>query len=291
MKKRAFLFVILASIFWGTSGLFVHALSPLGFTSAQMTFARGIVSFLCIAVYLLIRDRSAMKAGLIDLLLYGLVGISLFGTGYFYFSSIQLSSVSTAVILMYTAPIFVMAFSVLFLGEKLTWKKTVAVVAMLIGCCLVAGVIGGFRFHPLGILFGLLSGISYATYNVVTKIALKRGGKPITATFYGFLAMSLVALIFCDLPDMVGHAVAAPWPSVPLLIALGVITYVIPYTLYTIAMNTLEAGTAATLGIVEPMAATLFSFAFLGEQLGIFSMIGIVLILFAVFFLGYAEKN
>ena len=141
------------------------------------------------------------------------------------------------------------------------------------------------------ILFGLLSGISYATYNVVTKIALKRGGKPITATFYGFLAMSLVALIFCDLPDMVGHAVAAPWPSVPLLIALGVITYVIPYTLYTIAMNTLEAGTAATLGIVEPMAATLFSFAFLGEQLGIFSMIGIVLILFAVFFLGYAEKN
>jgi len=215
----------------------------------------------------------------------------LFGTGYFYFSSIQLSSVSTAVILMYTAPIFVMTFSVLFLGEKLTWKKTVAVVAMLIGCCLVAGVIGGFRFHPLGILFGLLSGISYATYNVVTKITLKRGGKPITATFYGFLVMSLVALVFCDLPDMIGHVTATLWPSVPLLIALGVITYVIPYTLYTLAMNTLEAGTAATLGIVEPMAATLFSFAFLGEELGIFSMIGIVLILFAVFFLGYAEKN
>ena len=47
MKKRAFTFVILASILWGTSGLFVYALSPLGFTSAQMTFARGSVSFLC----------------------------------------------------------------------------------------------------------------------------------------------------------------------------------------------------------------------------------------------------
>ena len=58
---------------------------------------------------------------------------------------------------------------------------------------------------------------------------------------------------------------------------------------YTKAMRTLPAGTASALGIVEPMAATVFSIAFLDERLSVISVAGIILILLAVFLLGKAE--
>ena len=57
MKNKAFLFIILAGILWGTSGIFVHYLAPLGFTSMQMTATRASVSFLCMLGYVLVRNR------------------------------------------------------------------------------------------------------------------------------------------------------------------------------------------------------------------------------------------
>jgi drug/metabolite transporter (DMT)-like permease len=203
----------------------------------------------------------------------------------------QLTSVSTAVILMYTAPIYVMTFSVLFLGEKMTKLKLFAVILMLVGCCLVSGVLTGFSFDLVGILFGLLSGIGYASYNIIAKISLRRGGNPISATVYGFLTMTVVAACFGNPQELLGHIRGASFPSVCLLVGLGIGTAVIPYLAYTTALRDIPAGTASALSIIEPMAASIFSFLFLGEQPDVFSLLGIVLILFAVFSLGVAEGN
>ena len=57
------LYIILAGVLWGTSGIFVHYLAPLGFTSYQMTATRAIVSFLCILTYVLCRNRSLLRIG------------------------------------------------------------------------------------------------------------------------------------------------------------------------------------------------------------------------------------
>lgn len=289
MKTKAFFYIALAGVLWGTSGLFVNYLAPLGFTSAQMTFAKGLVAFLCMAGYALAVDCSAFRIKPIELFLYALIGLSLFATGYFYYVSMQLTSVSTAVILMYTAPVYVMAFSILFLGERLTKVKTVAVLLMLAGCCLVSGVLTGFAFHPVGILWGLLSGIGYASYNIVTKISLRRGGNPISATVYAFLTMTIIAAVFSDPIGMAGHVAKASFPSICVLIGLGVGTSVIPYMVYTLALRDIPAGTASALSIIEPMSASIFSFIFLAETPDYTSLLGIALILFAVFLLGCAE--
>ena len=182
-----------------------------------------------------------------------------------------------------------MLFSIFFLGEKLSASKLTAVLLMLAGCCLVSGVLTGFRFHPIGILFGLGSGIAYASYNIVTKIALRRGGNAVSATVYGFMTMSIFAAFFADPADMIGHITDAPIPSIAWLVGLGVLTSVIPYLTYTTALRDIPAGTASALSIVEPMSATVFSFVLLDEQPRYSSVIGIVLILAAVFLLGYAE--
>lgn len=290
MKTRAFLFIILAGVLWGTSGIFSYLLTPYGFTAWHLTALRGAIAFVCLALYALFRDRRSFHATPRALLLYLGVGASLFGTSGFYFAAMRLTSVSTAVVLMYTAPVMVMLFSLFFWKERFTKLKLLSVCVMLLGCIFVSGIIGGLRFHPTGIFVGLLSGISYASYNVLTKLAMQTGKAPMTTTLYGALFMSLIALFVCRPLGIIDAAAERPALTLPLMLSLGVLTFILPYLFYARGLKMLPAGTASSLSVVEPMAATLFSIAFLKEKPTVFSVLGICFILLAVFLLA-SEKT
>ncbi len=291
MKLKAIFLIILAGMFWGTSPLFVSFLKPYGFTSLGMTAIRSIVSAIVLGVFILIRGRSLFKASIKELILFLACGISYVGTATFYFQSMQMTSAATGVVLMYTAPIYVTVFSVAFLGEKMTKMKFASIAAMFVGCVLVAGIVGGFKSSTLGILFGVLSGISYAAYNIITKIAMRNGSDPFSLTFYAFLFAAVVSTAICDPVSVVESTAKAPSLLIPMLVLLGIVTCVSPYFLYTLAMRDLSAGTASSLGIIEPMAATVFSAVFLSEIPDLFQIIGIVLILGATVLLSFAENR
>ena len=291
MKRKALIYIILAGILWGTSGIFVHYLTPLGFTSFQMTAVRATVSLISIFLYAVIRDRALLKAKPKDMILFAAIGISLYLTAACYYLSMQLASVSTAVVLMYSAPIYVSVFSVIFMKDKLSVSKLVAIALLLIGCCLVAGIVGGLKLDTVGLLVGAASGISYAAYNILTKISLKRGANAVTVTLYGFLFMALISLIGLEPVSLAERVSASPEVAIPLLLLLGICTFVLPYFLYTLAMRSFPVGVATALGTVEPMAATLFSVIIFGERLTVFSAFGIILILSALVIIGLADDE
>ena len=291
MKTKAFILVIITGILWGTSGMFVNYLATFGFSSFQITALRGVVSCLFLWAYALIRDRSLLRVRARELLLFAGIGASLFGTSGFYFWSLQASSISTAVVLMYTAPIYVMLVSVLFLGERFSALKGISLGCMLVGCALVSGIVGGLKFNGIGILMGFLSGISFASYNILTKMAMQKGCRPMSVSLYSFLFMSLIALAVSKPQQILPLLQVAPWKLLAFVVVFGAVTFVIPYTLYTVAMRTLPAGTASSLGIVEPMAATLIGVLVFDETLTWLAAVGIVLILVAVFLLGLAENR
>lgn len=285
MKKSALVCIVAASIGWGTSGVFVDCLTPFGFTSLHMTFIRSLAMLVSMLLYVLVCDRGLFKISFPHLLLTLGSGVAFFGTASCYFYSMVKSSVSTAVVLMYTAPIFVMVYSVLFLGEKLTRVKTFCVAIMLLGCSLVSGIIGGFRFDTVGIVFGLLSGLCYSAYNILTKIQMKKGINPVTANLYGFLFASAIGALTADIGQIPVFIAENIRYTIPLAILLGLCTSVMPYLCYSRALKTIPAGTASSLAILEPMSATLLSVVFLGEDLLPLPAVGIALILGAVFIL------
>lgn len=285
LKFRAIIYIVVAGLMWGSSGIFVHFLAPLGYTSLQMTAVRSLVSALSMLIYILISDKKLLKVSFKDFLLIACAGLSYFGTASAYYAAMQASSVSTAVILMYTAPVFVMAFSVAFMGERLTVKKAICVFMMLVGCALVSGIVGGMDFRLLGVLLGLFAGICYSAYNIFAKIEMDKGTNPMSATLWCFVVAAIAALSVSNPPQLIATTMQAPHWVFLVLIGLGVVTCVVPYFLYALALRDLPAGTASALGIVEPMAATLYSVAFLGETLSLISICGIVLILSAVFML------
>lgn len=289
MKVKAVIYIVLAGILWGTSGIFVHFLAPYGFSSFQMASIRGTVSATCMSLYVLLKDKSIFKVSLRNLLLYAASGAAMYLAGSTYYTSIQASSVSTAVILMYTAPVFVMIYSVIFFKEKLNFLKILSVLGILIGCALVSGIVGGMVLNLKGILFGLAAGLSYTAYNIITKIQMRKKLNPLAATLYCFIFMAIISM-FVTPPSTTLNIAAANPAAIPFMIGVGICTSVFPYFLYTLSLKILPVGTASALGIVEPMAATIFSVAFLGEVLGIYPAAGIVLILTSVVILSLNKE-
>ena len=283
--KKGIIYIILAGVLWGTSGIFVNIISLYGFDALMITALRGLIASLVMGIYIFTANKKLFKANKKELLYFISNGIAMAGTSAFYFASIRAASVSTAVILMYTAPVFVMIYSVSFLGEKLNLKKGISVVLMLIGCALVSGIVGGMKFSTWGITAGLLAGISYSTYNILTKIEMKKGYNAVSATLYSFISMTVVSFIISKHLQIFTLTSEHPLVLIPLIIALGIVTCVLPYLFYTLALKELPVGTASSLAIVEPLAATFFGFVVLGESLSAYSIIGGILILSSVYIL------
>ena len=289
MKNKAIILIVLAGILWGTSGIFVHVLAPLGLTSMHMTTIRSTVSAFCMIAYALIKDRTMFKINKKAILLSVISGGAVFFTAFSYYASMQLTSVSTAVMLMYTSPIFIMAVSVAFMGEKLTRSKLIAVALMIAGCVFVSGVIGSMEYNLAGIALGFVSSIAYSTYNIVAKFQMKNKTSPLSACMYCYIFMAIISLAVSKPAGIAVVALNNP-SYVWVMIGCGVCTCVLPYFLYTISLKFLPVGTASALSIVEPMAATFFSITLLGEKINFYSVCGIVLVLSAVFLLSRVEE-
>lgn len=289
MKTRAFIYIILAGVFWGTSGIFVHFLAPIGLSSMQMTAIRGVISATVMVVYTFISDKQLFKINLKQFIMLVCTGVGMFLTAFCYYSSMQASSVSTAVILMYTSSIFVLIYSVLFLGEKLTLLKGISIVFMIIGAGLVSGIVGGLKFSFVGIALGLLSGITYSVYSIISKILINNKCNPQTVSMYCFIFMAVIATSVSKPNEIVSIAAKNPL-YILLMVGCGICTCVLPYFLFTLSLKHLPAGTASSLSIIEPLAATLFSITLLGEKLSVFSSVGIVLIVSAVFMLSKSKE-
>ena len=162
---------------------------------------------------------------------------------------------------------------------------------VLLGCCFVSGIIGGFQASLPGILLSVLSGVSYAAYNIFTKIAVQKKTPPLQVNLYSFLFMSMLALTVCKPSGIAINAAKDPLYTLPLMIGIGLVTFIAPYVLYTLAMRKLPAGTATALGVMEPLSATVFGIVFFEEKMTWLLALGILLVLFGVVLLGTATTE
>ena len=275
--------IILAGCFWGSMGIFVRRLSGFGFSPIQIVTLRITVAALVFCLVLLAKDRSGFRIALRDLPLF--LGLG-FGSILFftvcYFSAITIMPLSTAAILLYTSPIWIMLMSALFFREKLNSVKLIALALAFAGCVLVSG-ISGEGLTLTGLLLGLGSGLGYGLYSILGTVALRKYS-PYTVTTYTFLFAAAGAWLVCGPADMVSKFNAADnVPGLLLFCVLtGLVTAVVPFLAYTLGLRTVEAGRAGILATVEPLVAALVGIVVFSEPLTLLSGLGIVLILAAV---------
>ena len=293
-RKRNYgpILILLAACFWGSMGIFVRNLTAAGFSAIQIAAIRITLAALFFAALLLVKDRAGFRISLRDLPLFlglGFGSVLLFTVCYY--TAMTMMSLSTAAILLYTSPIWIILMSALFFKEAMNGRKILALVLAFGGCVLVSGV-SGEAVSTVGLLFGLGAGFGYALYSILGTVALRRYS-PYAVTTYTFLIAAAGSWLICKPADMIQVFAAAKNPMGLMLFCCltALITAVIPYLTYTLGLRTVEAGKAGILATVEPIVATLVGVFVFSEPLTAFAVIGIILVLAAVVVLNWRRDT
>lgn len=292
-KKLAVFFVLIAGTLWGCIGIFVRRYNAMGLSSMQTVAIRMVIAAVLFALFVLIYKRSLFKIHLKDIWIFlgsGVISVGLFT--YCYFSSIELSSLSVAAVLLYTAPTFVMLFSLIFFKEKMTVMKGISLILAVLGCAMTTGVIGGNLTVTLaGFLFGLGSGICYALYSIFSRFALDRGYEPFTITLYTFLFSAVFCLCVTDIRPVAG-VVFADFGSVGYAVLFALVSCVLPYVFYTLGLKYIKSSTASIIATVEPVVATVVGAVVFAEPLAVpFGYLGVGLVFLSVVLINIRFKS
>ena len=293
MKKTNtlnYLYIIIAATLWGSISFFLKTLSNAGMPQMDIVAIRFTLSAIILSIYTFFKDKSYFKIRIKDIWCFIGTGIiSLFFFTCCYFSAITMTTASIAAVLLYTAPVFVMIFSIFLFKEELNKNKIIALIMTFIGCILVTGIIfDRGNLSSAGIILGILSGFGYALYSIFGRYAINRGYSSVTISMYTFLFAAPPALICSDITKSIQLFTepAAIWGA----FGMSVLCCVLPYVLYTLGLKGVESSKASILATVEPAVATVISICFYHEQISFFNICGILLIFASIFVLNMKNK-
>ncbi|MCS7099749.1 MAG: EamA family transporter [Sulfolobales archaeon] len=268
------LLVVLAAIFWGTTGVaaklsYGFGMSPEGILTLRLGLTAPIY-----AVYLLLGSvkKFSREAIAIGLLLLGPYHVA-------YYYSIAYVGVSTASLLLYTHPVAVALLSRRVLGESVSARTYVALLLSVAGAAFVS--LGDLRFSAEGISLAVLSSLLFSLYVVFSKVAMTRGVRPGEVA----LGTSIWALPTVALFQIARgfNWVRAVCPEVVAIAAyLAFVVTALAYVLYMNGLRVVGAAKATIVSTAEPLTATLASLVLFAEPLTLLKAIGGFLIVAAV---------
>ncbi len=211
------------------------------------------------------------------------VGLSMCGTAVTYYLAILKTSVAKAVLLHYTAPIYVAIFSPLILKEKNTPLTWFAVGAGFLGTALItepAGLLTGDPDELIGIISALLSGIFLSGVFLFGRFLAGHLPSRIR-TLWGSVIVAIVLLPFgIQVPG--GHL----WHNLPFLLLLGTVSLALPYTLFFKGQNYISAQAASLTALFEPVCGIGIGFLFFAEKLTAAGFLGAGIVLLSIYLAG-----
>lgn len=292
MKKLAPLFVFLAALLWAGMGIVTRYIVGGGYTTSQVAAIRAAVSALVMVLVLLVFDRSRLKIKLKDLPWFLGTGIGSFMINNLaYAETVQRANLSVAVVLLYTAPFFVVLLSALLFKERLTGLKIIALLLSFGGCILVVGpgAAGLGQGGTVTVLIGLCSGLAYSLYTIISKVLIKKYDS-LTIVAYTFIVAAAGTLLICRPGQLLDRLIAAP-ERLPLMGLGCVLAIVCPYVLYSYALRHMESSKASIIASIEVAAASLYGVVLYQEKLTLLNVLGIVTLLAAVSLLQLKRKS
>lgn len=278
-EKKSKLALLTSMLIFGTIGIFRrHIPIP----SSVLAMARGAVGTVVLVIFVFLKGDKISWKNIKANLGYLVVSGALIGFNWILlFESYRYTSVATATLCYYMAPIFVVVCSPFILKERFTSKKVICVIVSLVGMVLVSGILNtGFSGSSelKGVVLGLGAAVLYASV-----IFLNQKIKDISA--YDKTIMQLGSAAVVLIPYTVATEDFSEIQLTPLMVGLllfvGIVNTGIAYALYFSSMKALNAQTVALFGYIDPVVAIILSALILGESMGAAEMIGAVLILCA----------
>jgi drug/metabolite transporter (DMT)-like permease len=287
-RRRNYVFVILASVFWGTAfpgtKLIVGSVDPLFITMARL----GIGALLGFAVlagmhrlrWSFLREPWVWALGLVNSLAFNLQNVGLAYT-----------TASKTALLVNVNIVFIAILMVVIYKEAVTVRRSTGVILGLLGVIVLAtklnpATLTGGDF--IGDVLVFFAGVMWAFYVMGLKKMVDRGGDYIalvTMILATTALFSAIPLVF----------VSGRWPSDALswtaIVYLGLIPTFLPMFLYTLSLRTISPTVSSLLVLLEIVVATLLSVAMFGDVLDAFTLAGGALILVGTYVVARGEKE
>ncbi len=282
LNKFSLFFVFIAASLWGIIGIFIRQFNNLGFNSMQIIFVRALFTVVILLPIIFSYKKSLLKIKLKDIWCFlgtGVLSIVLFT--YFYFTTITVSSLSLAAVLMYTAPFFMVLLAAILFKEKITVLKIFACVIAFLGCMMVSGIFNSGIFSLYALITGVLSGIFYALYTVFSRYALLKGYNTLTIIIYSFIFALLGCLPFINI-KLTLTITFLNYNNILTAVGIALFCTILPYLFYTYGLKNTQTGVALITASIEPVVATVVGFLFFNETPSIIALLGIVLVLLSV---------
>ena len=266
---------------FGTLAIFGRYAYADGMDALTILFLRFSLSAALMAVLLAARHEP-LPRGPALIRLAGMGAIGYVGQAFSYLTALHYASSGLVALLLYLYPAFVAILSTIFLHERLTRARKLALGLALLGTALTVGPEGG---QFLGILLATTAAAIYSVYIIVGSQVLKQVS-----------ALQSSTVIFASAGAMSGILMAANGPHPPatgtgwmVTVAIVLIATVLPVVTFLAGLKRIGPTNAATLSTLEPVVTVVLAACLLGEMLRPITLLGGALILVAVLLLAHAE--
>jgi drug/metabolite transporter (DMT)-like permease len=262
-EKMGLIFMLLGSAFlWSTGGFLIKLVDLSSFQIA------GLRSLITASVLLIVIKKPTLKFSLNKIL----GAIAYASMSICYISATKMTTAANAIMLQYTAPIYIAIFGGWMLKEKATLKDWVTIVFVIGGMVLFFfDDIGGGMLK--GNIIAIFSGVALAFNTIFMR--RQKDENPLENVFWGCILTFIIAspFSFTKMPDT---------KSILGLFLLGIFQLGVSYILYSRAIKKVPALEATFISLVEPILSPIWVFLAVGEIPGLFSVIGGIIVLAAI---------
>jgi drug/metabolite transporter (DMT)-like permease len=295
-------YLVLGSIFFAASSIPAKLAMESGLSAWRLTQIRTLGAFLILFTYVFFKNKKSLRIELKELpilIVFGVFGFA--AVNVFYFIAILRLNVGIALIIEFTAPIWIalwMRFIQKKAVSKLMWW---GLVVGLTGLLLIAQVWRGLTLDGLGIIFALLDALALAVYFLVGEKLV--GTKSSEATMAWGLGISSLffALIqpwwnfpfakLTEVVDLTGRLEGSSVPTFYLVLWVVLFGTAIPYFLVLNGLRGLSAATSSAIGMLEPVFGGIFAWIFLFEKLTFIQSIGALVVLVGIYLANRARTS
>jgi drug/metabolite transporter (DMT)-like permease len=312
IQAKGYLCVASAALCWGISASLGRAVftgrlkiagETVGFIPPMMLAqSRTTFSFLIlIAVMLCVRGWRGVAMRPTEILrcmMLGIFGIAV--SNFFYYFAIEKTTVATAIILEYIAPVFVLLFMLARGRQRATTVRILGVALAVIGSVLAIGVVSGragfpwvameahrLKFQGIGVLSALVAAVGFAFWNVYGGCLVETGDRWRVIMWAMFGAA--VAWILINPPARIIAAHYQPRQWLFLLI-FSISSALVPFSLYLWGLQRLDPTRAIVTSCLEPVFAVIIAALALGETVNSIQILGIAVTLTATILVQIPER-
>ena len=283
--RLGYMMVATAATLFAVNGSVSKVVLGSGLSSLELAQIRNTCAAILFLAFLLVVAPGRLRVGrreLVFLIAFGLVGIAL--VQWLYFVAIENLPVGIALLIEFTAPLFVALFARFVYREHVRRRIWVAVGMCLTGLALVVELWAGIELSTVGITAAFGGALSLTAYLLMAERE-RRHRDAASLSFYGFLFAALLWAVLQPLwefPwDVLGDEVSlqgnlsehtAPvWALVAFIVVIGTM---VTFSLLTGSLRHISATRASIVATLEPVVATVVAWAWLGETLGTTQLVG-----------------